>query len=258
MIENMKNEIEIAFALELLRQKFAENNNHNKLKNLYSPNLPEIMDKNSPNFWDKIFTGQKKLSEQDGMTRDRVKIAAKFCPSGKVKVLDIGAGLGFLEELLSKNNLIELYGNDFSSVSVDRLKRLFEGNFKKESIYNMKYPNNFFDVVYALEVLEHIPPSKIFSVIKKVNKLLKQDGAFIISVPMNEGLEEMYPVNPNSHLRMYTEALIKAELEMNGFKVVQQETFFAFEDYYFFKKVYSKLHRNKWAPNNIVLKAVKI
>lgn len=252
----MKDKIEFAFALEIYRQRLAKMHNLDKIKVFYSNNLPEIKDKNTPVFWDKLFKNQLTLSDQDGMTQDRVKMAAKYCPPGKVKILDIGAGLGFLEEILSKNPNIELHGNDFSDVSVNRLRKMFNGEYKKESIYKMKYPNESFDAVFALEVLEHIPPSKILTIMKYIRKMLKRNGVFIVSVPINEGLEEMYPNNPNSHLRMYSEDLLKTELEISGFKVINSSKFFAFSDKYFLKKTLSKVLK-RWRPNSLVLKAIK-
>ena len=71
---------------------------------------------------------------------------------------------------------------------------------------------------------------------------------------MNEGLEEMKD-NPNGHTRMYTEDLIKAELKIAGFSVLDFKTLYAFNNYYQVKKTISKIFRNRWQPNNIVLLA---
>src|SRR3990170_4115006 len=177
-----------AYGIEKLRQELASKKNYSKLKNLYRVKLPEIKDLNTPSFWDSKFKTEGNLEDQDWMTKDRVEIAASYIPSGKLKLLDIGAGLGWVEEIVSKDINVEIYANDFSGKSVRLLKRRFKGYFTQQSIYKMSYPSNFFDVVLVLEVLEHIPPSKIFKVLRSIHSLLKKEGVIIISVPMNEGL----------------------------------------------------------------------
>lgn len=245
-----------AFDIEKKRQELARDGKLDDLKKTYSRTFPEIKDLNTPKFWDEIHKEDISLDGQDGMTRDRINTAVKFIPNGKIKLLDIGAGVGFVEELINKNRNISIHANDFSKTSVNILKRKFRGNFSIQSIYNLKYPKNYFNVILVLEVLEHIPPSRLFKILESISKLLKKDGVLIVSVPMNEGLENMTS-NPSGHVRMYTQDLIKAELIIAGFKTVKQETFFAFPSLYFLKTLMAKLTKRKH-PNNIIVKAIKL
>lgn len=245
------------YSIEKTRQKLAAQGDLKKLKALYKSSLPEIKDLNTSKFWDDIYSEQKGVTCQDSMTKDRIKAIASFMPHGKQKVLDVGAGPGWILELISKDKHKKIYACDFSEVVVEWLKKQFKGNFSIQSVYNLKYTKNSFDVVLALELLEHVRPSKIFKLLKSINGLLKNDGVFIVSVPMNEGLEDMSH-NLNGHVRMYTEDLIKAELEIAGFKILKSKTFYAFENYYKQKKIISKFVKNRWKPNNIALKIVKL
>lgn len=244
------------FLIERVRQILASINDLDSLKNTYNRKYAEINNLNTPTFWNDKLIGISELQKQDGMTKDRVRAAFKLLPADAQKVLDIGAGMGFIEELLSYKN-IKIFGNDISSISVNYLKSKFKGQFRKESIYEMEYSRNFFDAVFALEVLEHIPPSKIFNLLKKIKKILKKNGSLIISVPTNEGLEKKKN-NPSGHVRIYTENLIKKELELAGFKIRKIKTFYAFENFYVFKKILSKILWNRWEPNDIVVLARKI
>jgi 2-polyprenyl-3-methyl-5-hydroxy-6-metoxy-1,4-benzoquinol methylase len=241
------------FSVEKARQILASINDLNNLRKTYSLKYAEIKNLNSPSFWNKILSKVPELEKQDGMTKDRVRIAFSFLPKNAKRVLDIGAGNGFVEELLSHKD-IKIYGNDISSVSIKNLNSKFVGIFRKESIYRMSYPKKYFDAVFALEVLEHIIPSKIFDLLRKVKQILKKDGNFIISVPTNEGLEKM-KTNPSGHVRTYTENLIRSELRIAGFRVVKLKTLYAFKSYYTLKKISSNLFRRRWKPNNIVLLA---
>lgn len=245
------------FMVEKCRQILAERNEIEELKKMYLPSYAEIQDINSADFWNRKLNDIHLLSRQDGMTKDRVKTTFNFIPKSTKKILDIGAGYGFIEEIISKRTKIKLFGNDISSEAIKNLRKRFKGRFIVESVYEMKYEDNYFDVVLALEVLEHIPPSKIFRVLQSIHRMLKKNGIFILSVPMNEGLEFMNS-NPNGHVRDYTIKLISSELEFIGFKVLEYKVFFAFKKFYTFKKILSKILVNRWNPNNVVIKAQKI
>lgn len=241
------------FLVERARQILASINDLSSLRNTYNSKYAEIKNLNTGPFWNNKLSHEAIMKKQDGMTKDRVKTAYKFLPRNAQKVLDVGAGNGFVEELLSQRN-IKIFGNDISSISVKNLKSKFKGQFRKESIYKMRYPRKFFDGVFALEVLEHVPPSKILNLLKKIRKILRKNGSFIISVPTNEGLEKMKN-NPSGHTRTYTENLIRAELKIAGFKIIKFKTLYAFKSFYSFKKISSKFLRNRWRPNDIVILA---
>lgn len=239
------------FLVERARQILASINDLGTLKTIYNSKYAEIKNLNTSSFWNEKLSGKTSLENQDGMTRDRIKIAYKFLPKNSKKILDIGAGNGFIEELISSKN-VKMFGNDISSASIKNLRIKFKGQFRKESIYKMKYPKKTFDAIFALEVLEHVPPSKILNLLKKIRDFLRKKGSLIISVPTNEGLEKMKS-NPNGHVRTYTENLIRAELKIAGFRVMKLKTLYAFKNFYAFKKISSKILRNKWKPNDIVI-----
>lgn len=241
------------FLVERARQILASINDLNSLRKIYSPKYAEIKNLNTSSFWNNKLSKESEFEKQDGMTKDRVMTAFKFLPRNAKKALDIGAGNGFIEELLSQKN-IKIFGNDISGVSVKNLKNKFKGQFRKESIYKMKYSRKSFDAIFALEVLEHVPPTKIFNLLKKIKEILRKKGSFIMSVPTNEGLEKMKN-NPSGHTRTYTENLVRAELRIAGFKILKLKTLYAFKNFYAFKKISSKFLRNRWKPNDIVILA---
>lgn len=245
------------YSIEKLRQSLASKGRIDELKLLYRTSLSEISNLNTSDFWDSRIEKLVDYAPKDGMTKDRINIAYKFMPITARKILDIGAGYGYIEPLLSKNKNIQIYGNDISKNAIKNLKKRFKGDFKLESIYKMKHESNSFDVVFMLEVLEHIPPSKTFMVLREIKKILKKNGHLILSVPTNEGLEKMKD-NPNGHVRMYTKDLVKAELEIAGFKVIGVKMLYAFKNFYLIKKLISKVFKNRWKPNDIIVKAESI
>jgi len=245
------------FAAEKFRQMLASQGDFIKLKKTYKDTFKEIVDVNSKKFWDKNLNKAGFLSKQDGMTKARIKATFNIIPKNAYKILDIGIGLGYIEELLTSRKGVGLCGNDISERAIKNAKKKFEGEFKLESWEEMSFPESKFDVILLLEVLEHVPPSKTFQLLGKIKKYLGENGTFVLSIPVNEELESMND-NPNGHLRIYTEDLIKAELKIAGFKVVSVMNFYAFEKYYEFKKILSKIFRNRWKPNVLVLSARKM
>lgn len=93
-------------------------------------------------------------------------------------ILDIGCGAGFLA------NTLALYGHKVSGIDVSEksLKIAKEKdttrsvNYLKEDAYALSFSDNSFDVICALDFLEHVEkPEKI---IEKVSSLLREGGIF--------------------------------------------------------------------------------
>lgn len=245
------------FEIEKIRQKLAEKSDLKKLQTTYGDNIPEIENLNTASFWNERLNQQHALEAEDEVTQNRVKIASSFLPYTAKKILDIGVGYGFIEEILLKESReVEFYGNDISPIAIEYIKSRFHGKYKVESIYEMKHHDHFFDAVFLLEVLEHIPPSRTFSVLGDIKRLLKKGGFLILSVPMHEGLEQMKG-NPNGHLRMYTEPLVMGELKIAGFEVLRYKTIYAFSSMYWLKSQIAKVWK-RWQPNNIILLAKSV
>lgn len=227
-------------------------------KSLYKSNYAEIKNINSGKFWNEHFDSELTLKDQDEMTQEKIHKIKSIIPNSKIKILDLGFGQGYIEELLSKNKSYELYGIDISSTAVKRAKKKFKGNFITGDISEVQkiYKKNSFDVILALELIEHISPRKIFNFYNTLNTLLKPNGILIVSTPLNENLRHKKS-NPSGHVRDYQPAVIKMEQELSGFKVIESYTFYAFQKNYKLKKFLARIFPNHWKPNNIVVKARK-
>jgi hypothetical protein len=60
--------------------------------------------------------------------------------------------------------------------------------------------------------------------------------------------------NPNGHVRNYTYSLIKAELEIAGFKIIESRELYAFKKFYKIKNLLARVFKDRWKPNNVVIK----
>jgi len=246
------------FKAEKTRQFLATQKKLVALRKMYSRKLPELKNLNTGKFWDKIFEESKNVERYDAMTRNRMLIVLDMIPIVTATILDIGMGLGLVERhILKSGRSIHLFGNDISKKAMDNAKKNLKGDFKQESWEKMTHSASKFDTILLLEILEHVPPSKTFKLLNKIHRYLKKRGTLILSIPVNEGLESM-DSNPNGHMRIYTKDLIVAELKIAGFKSVLVKELYAFKKYYKFKKLITKIYKNRWKPNVLVIKAIKI
>lgn len=247
------------YSVEDLRDQLAIKKQDQLFMDTYSLKYSEIKNLNTETFWDKIFEQTTFCKDQDPMTLEKIEQVISYIPKNTMRLLDVGIGQGYVEERLKKLNLdFELYGVDISKESVKKVKNNFKGIFLLDDVHNIdkQFKKNYFDAVIALELIEHIPASKIFSLLRKIHSLLNKNGTFIISTPLNEDLRNMKD-NPNGHVRNYTIPILETELELSGFKTLDTRTFFAFKDFYLIKKLFAKILKNRWKPNNVVIKAIK-
>lgn len=235
------------------RQIYVEKDDVNSLKNSYFQKSGK--NPNTQKFWDKSITYGLTLKKIDPMTRDRIRTVIKLIKKDKKNLLDLGLGYGFLEtELTKKRRNLKLSGIDISKEAIKLIRKKSNGTFKLGKVTKIPFKEKF-DVIVALEVLEHIRATEVFSVYREITRLIKRNGQLIISVPINEKYTNHY--NPNKHMRRYTKELIIAELKLAGFKIINSKLLFAFDKLYLFKKALSMILVNKWKPNVVILEVRK-
>lgn len=128
-------------------------------------------------WFEKIKKGDKKIDGRDWyflIYERKMKIIVKIIEEfyGR-KILDCGCGEGILvEEFKSKGYDIEGIDKNYESEFV-----------KAGDITNMEYPDNQFDVVLLLDVLEHLPYNEQYSALKEIKRVLKNQGTLILSIP---------------------------------------------------------------------------
>lgn len=135
--------------------------------------LFDSYDEFKENFW-YIYARRSLL---DGLLKRYIK-------KKNVEVLDLGCGTGFNNPSLVK------YGK---VTSVDLLKGPLE-SCKRKGIKNLvqadatklPFEDNTFDLVAAIELMEHIPNDNL--AISEIKRVLKPNGVFIFTVPAHKSL----------------------------------------------------------------------
>ena len=122
----------------------------------------------------------------------RLKQAAAFIPNnlGKnPKILDIGTGCGFMLPTLSKKG--KVIALDHSDKYLKKAKLLSKENgllisYVKGNVLHLPFSNNYFSLVNALSVLEHIKDED--KAIEEIRRIINDDGYLIAGIPIERFL----------------------------------------------------------------------
>ena len=101
----------------------------------------------------------------------------------KDRVLDLGCGNGrFYDSFVGKE--VEYFGVDPSLNLIDIAKKNHpQGNFQVASGDSLPFSGNYFDKVFSIAVLHHIPSLDFRSqFLKEAKRVLKDDGYLILTV----------------------------------------------------------------------------
>lgn len=251
----MKFKLVQAFNLEYLRDELARKKLWDQFIDTYSIGNPEIPNSNIGKKWDKL---NKPISKtHNPMAYDRIKKLVTYINGPNLKILNYGFGqAAFENELYKISRNFDLIGIDISAESVRKAKLRFkQWKFivgKEDKIRKYK---NYFDYIVCSEVLEHISPHNIFNVLNQFNNSLKSGGHLLVSIPLNEGLYKLIESgqNPNSHSRVYTPQIIKAELWMSKFRIIKFEYLYAFHKYYSLKNLLVRIFFKYFINPNVMI-----
>ena len=165
------------FECENCRVLFAEDYRKER-KNIYDDNYAAWRKSE-----DKI---EKEIAHAKIMAfKSQIKEIEKLINLKNKKIIDIGTGNGYLLEAL-KNLGCNCYGTEISEYSAEVSSKKFPGKIFEGELKNAEYKNEFFDVIFLTDVLEHLNnPSETIS---EARRILKSDGLIFIISPNAESI----------------------------------------------------------------------
>lgn len=137
------------------------------------------------------------------------------------KILDLGCGSGVITRELAKQVYPgQVIGVDISRTLIDKGDRVYAErgqnhpeniSFQEGSVYNLPFPDNSFDVVYARLLFQHL--SNPLDALSNILRVLKPGGKLCI-VDVDKGWSSLYP-EPESSVEL-DEAIIQKQLSEGG------------------------------------------
>jgi ubiquinone/menaquinone biosynthesis C-methylase UbiE len=164
------------------------------------------------------------------------------------RILDLGCGNGRLSELF-RVKAVDYYGVDFSQKLIDIARERYPHlKFQVADALNLPFPSNFFDKVFSIAVLHHIPSKELrLQFLKETKRILRPKGLVILSVwnfsffknlnfliksislkfRKNMDFGDAFILWGNDLLRyvhVFSEKEIKSLFQKSGFKIVEVRT----------------------------------
>lgn len=122
-----------------------------------------------------------------------LKLAEKnFGSPDKIKVLDIGSGVGLVDRHL-KSKIKDLYGVDVEEGVVEKAKvNNPEVSYQIYDGARLPFEDNSFDLCFAINVMHHVPPGMWENFAREMHRVLKPGGLAAVF--------EHNPLNPLTRL----------------------------------------------------------
>jgi 2-polyprenyl-3-methyl-5-hydroxy-6-metoxy-1,4-benzoquinol methylase len=106
----------------------------------------------------------------------------------KISILDLGAGHGSLLYCLKQSGYENIKGVDISEEEVSIAKSRGIDVLHKDIFDYLEKVDERFDVVFVVDVLEHLDKSSLFRLLKLIQNVLTNRGVVIAQVPNAEGV----------------------------------------------------------------------
>jgi len=144
-------------------------------------------------------------------------------PDRSIKILDIGCGNGTLIYWLSKNGYSNSFGIDISAEQISQGLENGIINIQQADLEEyISDKKEYFDVIFAKDVLEHFSKSELLPLLQKIRCSLKETGSLIIQVPNAESpLFGRVRYGDMTHEIAFNESSIKQLFRNTGFNQVE-------------------------------------
>lgn len=129
---------------------------------------------------EKFLNKKNKYSYQGDVVSGVIFSLTKKFTKKEGSILDVGAGTGAFVSYLKGKGYKNVLGVDLYP-KVDFVEQ--------GKITELKFENNSFDAVFCTEVLEHLTTAQLSEGLNEVNRVIKESGFFVVTVPFDEILD---------------------------------------------------------------------
>lgn len=141
-------------------------------------------------------------------------------------VLDIGCGRGDVVHYCAKAGSKMVFGIDFSKDAIN-IAADFNAGYPNVKLIQMEATDidfhEVFDIVFLLDVIEHIPDKEMQVVYRKIYSALKNNGLLILNTPFykssaDKDSSDLVPATSGMHCNKQTKQNLNKDLIKNGFR----------------------------------------
>lgn len=146
---------------------------------------------------------------KDPSEMERFQAVIRAIPEGIITVLDVGCGPGVFLSQLKKQRGIKGIGVEITTSKIRYAKDHLAVSALKGDVGSLSFQDKSFDVVTALEVLEHLPYGTYEQALVEISRVAKH--SIIVTVPYREHRTLIacpycgIHFNPNYHMRSFDE-----------------------------------------------------
>jgi len=144
------------------------------------------------------------------VNRRRMEATVAALPAGVKTLLDAGCGFGHFLRLIRDERGIAGVGVEITGEKVEYARRVFGADARVASVDALPFPDQAFDAICALEVIEHLPLDQYEKARTEIARVARR--WIVVSVPWKERRRNVRcpacggAFNPNYHLRSFHDA----------------------------------------------------
>jgi 2-polyprenyl-3-methyl-5-hydroxy-6-metoxy-1,4-benzoquinol methylase len=162
----------------------------------------------------------KKIRRAKRMVRRLSRVVPRGC------WLDIGCSAGFTLRVAREAGF-DAYGVEVDPLGVKYATEVFGlKNVAVGSFEEQRYPDEFFDVITVVEVIEHVPNLNNFC--SELKRTLSRTGIIYLTTPdvahwrTPKPLHRWEAILPSQHLYYFSKTTLQRLLEKHGLKIVKK------------------------------------
>ncbi len=186
---------------------------------------------------------QKYFEDGDLAAREILEWAQDFVPSEIPTILDWGCGTGRIVQHLHRYDpYLLLYGADINKEMINWNHQNIKDVYFSHNTLNTPttYPSNYFDLIYGISVLTHIPSNKQKEWIEEMDRIIKSSGIFLVTT-MGTFFRKKLFNDENSQLE--NQGVFESTFQENNILLPGDRNYSVYETAAFFENLISPYFR---------------